>query len=191
MVPAPSPTAAQTERIGLHPLHDDQGLGLSDQRVPAVRGGPAARPVRAQHLLQASAVLLHERLQALGAPLAFLGAHRCSARRLELAVRPWRKLCIGGGASCSAWRIHPIQQLASAVTGQVDQGAGEVAEPRDVRAGGADLEELLLLLVGQCLAGPHDPAGDLVRARGVRPGPARCALPAGQPGTCTTGRLPR
>ncbi|MFB8406319.1 hypothetical protein [Streptomyces sp. NPDC055912] len=49
------PLAAQEERRGLHPLQDDQGRGLPDQCVPAMRGGPAARPVRAQHLLQAGA----------------------------------------------------------------------------------------------------------------------------------------
>ncbi|WP_391654366.1 RHS repeat-associated core domain-containing protein [Streptomyces tamarix] len=61
---------------------------MPDQRVPAVGGGPTARPVRAQQLLQAGAVLFHERLQALDVPLAFLGAYRAQRDVQELPVRP-------------------------------------------------------------------------------------------------------
>ncbi|MEK9523481.1 hypothetical protein MIU24_29445 [Streptomyces venezuelae] len=68
---------------------------LTDQRVPAVGGGPAARPVRAQQLLQAVAVLLHERLQALDVPRAFLVDHRAQrgvqeVRPVRLVARPGR-----------------------------------------------------------------------------------------------------
>lgn len=86
--PASSPTgrAEASERSPCSRM--DQGLGPADQHVPAVGGGRAARPVRPQQLLQAGAVMLHKRLQAVDVPLAFLGAHRAQRDAQRLPVRP-------------------------------------------------------------------------------------------------------
>ncbi|MGW3498622.1 malic enzyme-like NAD(P)-binding protein [Streptomyces sp. NPDC001020] len=87
------PLSNPTSRIEVMPSDavlwsEGRALMAADQRVPAVRGGPTARPVRPQQFLQAGAVLLHERLQALDVPLAFLGAHRAQSDVQELPVRP-------------------------------------------------------------------------------------------------------
>ncbi|MEU9456247.1 hypothetical protein [Streptomyces sp. NPDC048277] len=85
----------------------------------------------------------------------------------------------------------PLQQETSAlVADQVGEGAGEVAGPGDVRAGEPDLEEVLVA-VGEGLARPHDPGGDLAGlGMSARTG---SAVPARRAARCsrTTWRLPQ
>lgn len=61
---------------------------------------------------------------------------------------------------------NPVgQQLTPAVADKVGEGSGEVAGPRDVRAGETDLVELLNFLGAEAVAVPHDPCGDPAQAR--------------------------
>jgi hypothetical protein len=52
----------------------------------------------------------------------------------------------------------PLQKKVSTpVTDEIGERAGEVAGPGDVRAGEPDLQQPLVLALGEGLAGPHDP----------------------------------
>ncbi|WP_406370116.1 hypothetical protein OH781_03000 [Streptomyces sp. NBC_01550] len=52
----------------------------------------------------------------------------------------------------------PLQQQVSApATDEIGERAGEVAGPGDVRAGEPDLQQSLVLALGEGLAGPRDP----------------------------------
>ncbi|MGW7097036.1 hypothetical protein [Streptomyces sp. NPDC054874] len=121
---------------------------LPDQGVPAVGGGFAARPVRAQQVLQAGAVLHGERLKALGVPGVFLGAHRAERGVRERPVRPVTLLSRGGGrllrgalrrVSRGGLVLHGVEgegvggRKAAAggggVVGDAQQVPGDVADP--------------------------------------------------------------
>lgn len=71
------------------------------------------------------------------------------------------------------------QQVAAPVTHEVGEDAGQVAGPGDVRAGEPDLQQPPVLALGQGLAGPHDPGGDLARTRDVGPDRLGGAHPQG------------
>ncbi|WMI61470.1 hypothetical protein [Streptomyces rochei] len=60
-----------------------------------------------------------------------------------------------------------LQQVSALVADKVGERPGEIAGPSVVRAGEPDLKESLVLALGERLPRPHDPRGDLARARDV------------------------
>ncbi|WP_145503728.1 hypothetical protein [Streptomyces sp. CFMR 7] len=122
------PRVVQVERGALQAFEDDQGLGLPDQRVPAVRGGYAARSVPPQELLQALAVLYTERLQALDVPAAFLGAYRAERGGQERPVRPVTCLSRGEGPGAAFGRCQDRNRLRWGLLRGGGDGIGCVVE---------------------------------------------------------------
>lgn len=77
---------------------------------------------------------------------------------------PHRLRCVQFGLA------DPLQQqVPTPVADQVREGAGEVADPGDARAGEPDLKQPLILALGEGVARPHDPGRDHARAGDVGP----------------------
>ncbi|MFF4759764.1 hypothetical protein [Streptomyces sp. NPDC001292] len=55
------------------------------------------------------------------------------------------------------------------MTHEIGEGSGQVTGTGDVRAGEPNLQQPLVLALGESLAGAHDPGGDLARAGDVGP----------------------